>query len=490
MKYTIPRGTQDFLPDRSYKFTLVEQCLRDVAEVFCYQEIRTPIFENTELFTRSVGESSDIVNKEMYTFLDRGNRSITLRPEGTAGVVRAYIENKLYVEEAMPLKLYYSGLVFRYERPQAGRYRQINQFGFECLGARSPHIDAEIIYQSIFAAKKLGIENVKVKINSVGDVTSRNCYREALVNYFTPHLDHLCEDCKRRIQQNSLRILDCKVDGDSQIVQNAPKLKDFLNEESKEYFKEVIEILDSMMITYEIDDNLVRGLDYYCDTVFELDALTKDGKDYGAIGAGGRYDTLVENLGGPQTPSAGMAFGVERLILLLDDYGIFDDYQNRRCLVYVMPLSKKIIGDAQAITQILRNHEIPAEMDFYGKNIKTQFKNSEKLGALYNILIGEQELDEGKVIVKNNVTQNQELVDVYEIGECMRNLLGFDNKNENGCGENCECEDEHHCKCSDDLDENHNCCCGEDCECGDDEHDCQCGTHNHSSHECKKDLKH
>jgi histidyl-tRNA synthetase len=301
------------------------------------------MFEHTELFARSVGESSDIVNKEMYTFMDKGNRSITLRPEGTAGAIRAFVTNKLYSSPDMPVKLMYDGSVFRYERPQAGRFRQFRQFGFEEIGARSPYVDVELIMMIKAILETLGFEGLKIKINTIGDSESRNNYSKVLREHFASHLDTMCPDCRRRLETNPLRILDCKVDAEHEAIKNAPKIKDYLTDASKEYFAKTLELLDSLDVKYEIDESLVRGLDYYNDVVFEIHQI--DNK-YGALGAGGRYDSLVKEVGGPDLPAVGMAFGVDRLVMIMEEEGMFEDENDINVDVFVMPMK-----DGEIVTE-------------------------------------------------------------------------------------------------------------------------------------------
>jgi histidyl-tRNA synthetase len=312
MVYQTPRGTYDILPDEVRKWHAVEEVIRRITQYYRYREIRTPYFEVTAVFKRE-NDSSDMVNKEMYTF-QMGRDSYTLRPEGTAGVIRAFDQHKLYGSMELPAKFYYMGPMFRHERPQKGRQRQFTQFGVETIGVKSPLVDAETIALGIDIVKRMGISSVKVQINTLGDDASRAAYREALLAHFAPHLDELCPDCSRRYQQNPLRILDCKVDHDKPALKEAPRLSDYLNEESREYFKQVLEALDGMGIEYEVDDRLVRGLDYYTHTVFEVQSTRPDSGAQATIFAGGRYDHLVEYFGGPEMSGMGFAIGLERLL--------------------------------------------------------------------------------------------------------------------------------------------------------------------------------
>lgn len=432
-EYKLPRGTQDFLPLTSEKLSCIEYILKNVANLYGYREIRTPIFEHTNLFLRSVGESSDIVNKEMYTFLDKGGRSITLRPEGTAGVMRAFVENKMYASPDMPIKLFYDGPVFRYERPGAGRYRQITQFGFECLGVHSPLIDAELILMNVTMLYMLGIKNFVIKVNSIGDTLSRENYKKELRVYFKDHLDELCDDCKRRYEQNPLRILDCKIDGDNELVKNAPIITDYLTEESKAYFNKLLSYLDKFGVPYEIDNRLVRGLDYYCDTVFEIKCQTPEGKDYGAIGAGGRYDGLIEQVGGPHTPGIGMAFGVERLLLLLDSYKLFDENMNAYD-VLITPIGEECLDYAFEITSFLRSNGFKCECEMQGKSMKSFFKSVERQKVPFAIIVGEDEMKKEVCNIKNTQTKEQITLDLNDLCGYLNNEL---NKNQCSCGGKC-----------------------------------------------------
>lgn len=319
MLTTAPRGTKDILPGAVNGWRYVESVLRDVCREFNYQEIRTPIFEHTELFQRGIGDGTDVVDKEMYTFNDRSGRSITLRPENTAAVVRSFVENKLYAEP-MPLKVFYIGPMFRYDRPQAGRMRQFHQFGVEAMGSPSPVVDAETILLAITVLKRLGLKDLKLKINSVGCPKCRPQHRTLLQDYFRPHLSELCEDCQSRFDRSPLRILDCKVDHDKPFMAGAPKITDSLCEECHDHFEMVKKLLDEAGVDYEVDSTLVRGLDYYTKTAYEVQYSPLGAQS--AIGGGGRYDGLVEELGGPSTPGVGFAMGLERIILALEKQGL------------------------------------------------------------------------------------------------------------------------------------------------------------------------
>ena len=307
---TKPKGTYDLYGTQMKKWQYVSRVVDEIMDRYNYGLIRTPIFENTELFHRGVGDTTDIVSKETYDFVDRGERNMTLRPEGTAGVVRSYIENKMYGDATQPVKLYYNGTMYRYERPQSGRDRELTQFGVEVLGSSDPVMDAEVISVAVNIFKLLGLKGIKVKINSLGDTESRDNYRNALVEYFEPHISELCPDCNERLKKNPLRILDCKFDAENEIIKNAPVMLDYLNEESLNRFEDVQNYLDVLDIDYEVDPKIVRGLDYYCHTVFEIEATVKDFGSNNVLAGGGRYDTLVSNLGGPETPGIGFACGL------------------------------------------------------------------------------------------------------------------------------------------------------------------------------------
>jgi len=312
------KGTYDVYGEYGKKLLKIENILKDLMEVYNYEYFRTPVFEATELFHRGVGDTTDIVTKETYDFKDRGDRSMTLRPEGTAAIVRSYIENKYYGNANVPSKVWYYGPMYRYERPQAGRYREFYQFGVEVFGSNDPLMDAEVISIPVNFYQILGLKGIKVHINSLGDMESRDNYRNALKEYFKPHLASLCDDCKSRYDKNPLRILDCKVDKDLDIMKHAPKITDYLNEESKNHFNKVKEYLDAMQIEYIEDENLVRGLDYYTHTVFEVEASVEGFGAQNVLCGGGRYNNLVKELGGPDTPGVGFAMGMERLMTALE----------------------------------------------------------------------------------------------------------------------------------------------------------------------------
>ena len=426
---TKPKGTYDVLPLESKEWQKLEEVIRKICKLYNYKEIRTPIFESSDVFHRDQNDTSDMVTKETYDFKDRSDRGITLRPEGTAGVARAFVENKLYVDNPVS-KLFYMGPMFRYERPQKGRNRQFSQFGVEALGSDSPYIDAEVIALGASLIRALGLKDVTVKINSLGDEESRSKYKEVLVNYFSKYQDCLCEDCKNRLVKNPLRILDCKVDRDQEFFKVAPKINDYLNQESKDRFKKVLDSLDSMDLKYVIDDNLVRGLDYYCHTVFELEVNVPEFGAQNVIGAGGRYDNLISDLGGPKTPGVGMAFGVERLLLATDLNGK-KLAKPDEIHAYIIALGKNAQMEAIRLNNVLRIGGLSTDMDYLGGSLKSQFKKADKNNAKFTLILGDDELEKGEINIKNNETDEQEsikIVDVYAYIITKINALGCSKK--------------------------------------------------------------
>ncbi|MEK3890617.1 histidine--tRNA ligase [Bacillus sp. FSL K6-3431] len=399
MSIQIPRGTQDILPGEVEKWQLIEETAKEICRKYQYKEIRTPIFEHTELFQRGVGDTTDIVQKEMYSFDDRGGRNLTLRPEGTASVVRSFAENKMYGYANQPVKLYYFGPMFRYERPQAGRFRQFVQFGIEALGSNDPAIDAEVISIAMQLYQELGLKKLRLVVNSLGDTESRVAHREALINHFSPRIDEFCGDCKNRLEKNPLRILDCKKDSDHELMKNAPSVLNYLNEESKQYFDKVMQHLDGMEIEYVVDPTLVRGLDYYNHTAFEI---MSEAEGFGAITTlcgGGRYNGLVENMGGPNTPGIGFALSIERLLSALTAESI-DIAQTQEIDCYIIALGDEASDYSVTLLQALRKEGYSAEKDYMGRKMKAQFKAAERFGAKYIVIIGEDELKTGAAVVK------------------------------------------------------------------------------------------
>lgn len=403
-----PKGTKDLFGEESKKWNYVQNLVRNIMEKYNYTYTKTPTFERSELFHRGVGDSTDIVRKETYDFKDRGNRDMTLRPEGTAGVVRSYIENKLYADPNKPLKQYYFTSCFRYERPQSGRLREHTQFGVEVFDSASPYVDAEIISIAVNLFKLLGLKQVIVKLNTLGDNESRLEYKKKLVDHFKPHIDELCEDCKERLNINPLRILDCKVDTDNPIMKSAPKTIDYLNKESKEYFEEVKKNLELLEIEYEIDTNMVRGLDYYTHTIFEIQSSIEGFGSQTTLCAGGRYDKLIETLGGPSTPAVGFGMGLERLILALDaeKIDLLGNNNNIDVFVYGMENTQ---DEMFKITNELRMNGFKTEMDYYNKKLSNVFKQIDRLKATYIVIIGDEELKENKLTIKQNGGQEEKI---------------------------------------------------------------------------------
>ena len=399
------KGTYDLLPNDTRKWQQLEKVIRNVSKIYNYEEIRTPIFESTDLFHRTVGEETDIVSKETYDFIDRGKRSNTLRPEGTAGVARSFIENKLYATGNPVTKLYYIGPMFRYERPQKGRYRQFMQFGAEAFGSTSPLLDAEIISYAVSVLKALKIKDVTVHINSIGDEESKKMYREALVEYLSDKLDTLCSDCNTRYEKNPLRILDCKIDGKSETLVNAPKPVDYLTEEAKKHFEDTVKFLDAQGIEYVIDNSLVRGLDYYTHTVFEVKAHLDSLGAQNTICGGGRYDKLVETLGGPSVPGVGFAFGMDRLMFALESINFKGDPEYLH--LYMMILGEAQKAEGMRLLNRCRLGGLMSEVDFMDKSMKAQFKLASNLNARFVAIFGEKENEEGTINIKDQENGNQ-----------------------------------------------------------------------------------
>lgn len=413
MKLQKPKGTQDILPADSAKWQYVENVARETFKKYNYGEIRTPMFEHYEVISRSVGDTTDIVTKEMYDFHDKGDRHITLRPEGTAPVVRSYVENKLFAPEVQkPVKVYYIGSMFRYERPQAGRLREFHQLGVECFGSKNPATDVETIAMAYQLFNTLGIKDVTLHLNSLGNTESRLAYRQALIDYLTPMRESLSKDSQRRLDENPLRVLDSKEKEDKVAVENAPSILDYLDEESQAHFDEVRTMLDSLNIPYVIDTNMVRGLDYYNHTIFEF--ITTIDKSELTICAGGRYDSLVEYFGGPETAGFGFGLGLERLLLVLDKQGIELPVEESLD-VYIAVLGSGANGKALELVQAIRYQGFKAERDYLGRKIKAQFKSADTFKAKTVITLGESEVESGQVNVKNNATREEVTVSFEEL---------------------------------------------------------------------------
>jgi len=419
MKYTSQRGTRDILPIDMPIWHMLEKNCKELFKLYNYSEIRTPIFESTELFTRSIGESSDIVSKEMYTFKDKGDRSITLRPEATAPVVRAAIQNNL-IEKDKITKLYYIGPMFRYERPQAGRYRQFYQSGVEVFGSKDPALDAEVISLSVQIMDKLGLSDLSVKINSVGCKNCRPKYMETLKGYFKSNAKDLCETCNNRLETNPLRILDCKDPSCQKYIENAPAIIDFLCEECKTHFEKVIYWLDTLKIKYEINKRLVRGLDYYTKTTFEIVSGKLGAQN--AVCGGGRYDNLVAEFGGNDTPAIGFAIGMDRMVEILKEHRE-QSIEHRLRLIYIATLGDEAKKLGVELLLNIRKRGYAAEMDYIGKSLKSQMKEADRLNAKYVLILGEDEIKSGKAVLRNMETAEQKEVELNGIVEKLIEIL-------------------------------------------------------------------
>ena len=412
-----PRGTKDILPEQVGNWLWLENKIRELCAVYGYEEIRTPTFEHTELFQRGIGEGTDVVDKEMYTFTDRGDRSITLRPENTASVVRAYLQNKLYANAGLT-KLFYIGSMFRYDRPQAGRLREFHQFGVEALGEKNPAVDAEIILLAWDFLKSLGLDDLKLKINTVGCPACRPIFKKKLTEYFTEEIEELCGDCRRRLEKNPLRILDCKVDGAKEVMEDAPKIETCLCDDCREHFNSLKKFLTAAGVDFEIDNRLVRGLDYYTKTAFEIQYAPLGAQS--AVAGGGRYDGLIKEIGGDDTPAVGFAAGLERILLALELQKLLPE-QNKKIAAFVVSggatadiYSFKLLTD-------LRRKNISAAMDFGKKSMKAQMKAAAKSGAKFALIVGEDEVANSTVTVKNLETAAQVVVPLAEVSELVMN---------------------------------------------------------------------
>lgn len=415
MKLQKPKGTQDILPKDSGKWQYVEEFARNTFKKYNYDEIRTPLFEHYEVISRSVGDTTDIVTKEMYDFYDKGDRHITLRPEGTAPVVRSYVENKLFAPEIQkPVKLYYMGSMFRYERPQAGRLREFHQIGVECFGSNNPATDVETIAMAAQFFNEIGIRNVTLQLNSLGNAESRAAYRQALIDYLMPLKENLSKDSQRRLEENPLRVLDSKEKEDKLAVENAPSILDYLDEESQTHFQAVRSLLEALEIPYIINTSMVRGLDYYNHTIFEFTADVA-GNEL-TICAGGRYDSLVAYFGGPETAGFGFGMGVERLLLVLEKQGVELPLEDSLD-VYIAVLGEGANNKALEIVQALRKQGFTAERDYLNRKLKAQFKSADTFGAKVLITLGESEIESKQVTIKNNQTREELIVDLNQIQE-------------------------------------------------------------------------
>lgn len=391
------KGTNDILPEISHKWQFAESTMLETARLFGFKEIRVPVFEHTEVFSRNVGDTTDVVQKEMYTFFDKGDRSITLRPELTAGTARSVIEHGL-LNSALPLKVCYIGGCYRYEKPQAGRLREFHQFGAECYGTKNPAADAEMIALAKQVLENLGVKNISLEINSIGCPTCRKNYQEALKKYFAENENDLCDTCKDRLTRNPMRILDCKSPICSNIAKNAPVVLDFLCDECKEHFDGVKAHLEAMQINYTVNPHIVRGLDYYTKTVFEF--VSNDIGAQSTVCGGGRYDGLIGQMGGNDTPALGFAMGIERLMLLLENQNC--EFPNaKKCDLYIAPMGEKAALKASSLCNELRLCGIAAETDICSRGLKAQMKFADKIGALFTAVLGDNELESGKINIKN-----------------------------------------------------------------------------------------
>lgn len=417
----IPKGTKDVLPGESAKWQALEKMMRDKARLCGYREVRTPVFEHTELFSRAAGESSDVVRKEMYTFKDKGDRSITLKPEGTAGAVRAFLESGLYAQ-ALPLKMYYlDAPVFRYEAPQSGRLREHHQFGLECFGAAAPSCDAEIILFACELLESVGVGNLTVRINSIGCPNCRPAYQQAFREYLNGKLDKLCKDCNERAKINPMRALDCKVPTCKAELTDAPVMLDCLCEECRTHFEKVKALLDAASVRYVVDDRIVRGLDYYTKTVFEITTETENGQL--TVCAGGRYDGLVGEIGDVQIPAVGFGMGMERVLMLLGDDNGRLPVERDAPDVFVTCLNRSLDQNAFLLTRAFRACGLRADMDHQGRSLKAQFKYADKLGARYVAVLGDDEVQKGVVKLRDMQTKEEWEVPLEDAPATLRDRI-------------------------------------------------------------------
>ncbi len=406
-----PKGTKDMMPNQAYKWQYIEKKWKETCDKFGFKEIRTPMFEHTELFQRGIGDTTDVVQKEMYTFNDHGNRSITLKPEGTSPAVRAFIEHKQYAE-VQPIKLYYDIPCFRYEKPQSGRLRQFHQFGIETFGTPNMMADAEVFCLGYAFLTGMGIKDITLEINSVGCPNCREKHRAALKKFLLPKYDELCDTCKTRFEKNPMRILDCKSPVDQKLVEGAPMMIDWLCDECKDDFDELKENLDALGIEYVVNPKIVRGLDYYTKTAFEF--VTKSLGAQGTVCGGGRYDNLVEEVGGPPIPGVGFGLGKERLLMLMEANGV-EIPEPEGVSVFIAIIGERARNYGLKLLRKLRLNGVKAEIDTLGRNIKGQFKYSDRLNSKYTVVIGENELDEGVVQVKDMARSEQKTVKLEDL---------------------------------------------------------------------------
>jgi len=412
-----PKGTKDVTPAESYKWRHIESVMRGICDVFGFREVRTPVFEHTELFLRGVGGTTDIVQKEMYTFTDKGNRSVTLKPEGTAGVVRAFVEDRIYAD-AQPTKMFYLYCpVFRYERPQAGRLREHHQFGVEAFGASDASADAEIIALAFSVFNALGVRELSLNINSIGCECCRPAYTERLKEYFQPHIGQMCEDCRRRIDQNPLRLLDCKNESCAAIASDAPSMLDSLCDDCASHFEDLKRYLAALDLPYAVNPKIVRGLDYYTKTVFEI--ISTHAGSQGTVCGGGRYDKLVEEIGGPAMAGVGFGMGMERLLLVMENQGV-QIPRPALCDVFFCTYGEAAKTLAVRLCATLRKNGVKAEVDHARRSMKAQFKYADKLGAVYTVVIGGDELAKGAVKLKNMQSGEERMVEAEKLAKAIQ----------------------------------------------------------------------
>ena len=414
-----PRGTHDILPSESYRWHAVEEKIKKICKEFGYKEIRTPMFESTELFERGVGDTTDVVQKEMYTFLDKGGRSITLKPEGTSPIVRSFVENSVYAAP-QPTKLYYLYPCFRYEKPQAGRLREFHQFGIEVFGSPTPSVDAEVISLAMSLLNRLGVTGIELNINSIGCPVCRKEYNEKLKDYFRPYLGELCETCGERFEKNPLRILDCKCDKCKEIAKDAPMLIDHICDECNTHFESLKKYLEVMEIPYNIDATIVRGLDYYTKTVFEI--ISHNEGSEGTICGGGRYDGLISEIGGPEMPGVGFGMGLERLLLVLESIGKLPE-DDEHPDIFIANIGTEADIFVQKLIYDLRRDGISAERDYLERSVKAQMKYANKLLAEFSAVIGDDDIKNGVVNVKNMATGEGKEVAFGEMADYLKSAL-------------------------------------------------------------------
>ena len=414
-----PRGTHDILPSETYRWHHIEEHIKNICLEFGYKEIRTPMFESTELFEHGVGDTTDVVQKEMYTFLDKGGRSITLKPEGTSPIVRSFVENSIYANP-QPTKLYYLYPCFRYEKPQAGRLREFHQFGIEVFGASLPSIDAEVISLAMSLLDRLGVTGIELNINSIGCPDCRKGYNEKLKDYFRPRLSELCETCRERFEKNPLRILDCKIDSCKKIAKDAPVLIDHICDDCNSHFETLKGYLEVMQIPYSVDPTIVRGLDYYTKTVFEI--ISKNKGSEGTICGGGRYDGLVSEIGGPKMPGVGFGMGLERLLLVLESIGKIPE--NNECPdIFIANIGDGADVFVQKLILDLRKEGIAAERDYLARSVKAQMKYANKIEAKFSAVVGDDEISQNLVNVKNMITGDSKEVEISTISQYLKSIL-------------------------------------------------------------------